>query len=439
MRLRRISTFAASLGALAILAAIAWPALGQDGPPAGPPNPDEVLPDRTVVIDVDSPERALYRIAVPSLIAPGDLGTQGADVLRSDFRLVSLFEVLDPRSYVANLETEGLGITPAAWQAIGAQGVVKGQVTREGNQIRVEMRLYEIARGGSATLTRTYSGNVGELRQFMHQFANEVMQVLTGRAGAFGTRITFARRRGPGRKDVMVAGFDGDRVSRVSSGRGVAMLPAFGRGGIWYSILTENGMFITRTGVNERPIIDAEGLNMGISVCGDRAYFSSTRDGNAEIYSASLDGTDVQRLTNHPGIDVSPACGGPGGLIAFVSTRHGSPQIFTMNTGGGGVTRVTFRGQHNQTPAWCPRSEDGPLLGFTGQAGSFDVFTVNLRTQQYTRLTQGQGTNKDPAFSPDCRMIAFYSSRGGIFLSNPEGLNQNLVIPGHAETLRWSR
>jgi TolB protein len=438
MNFRRFSTFTASLAAAALFAALAWPASGQDGPPASP-SPDEVLPDRTVVIDVDSPERALYRIAVPNLLGGGELGAEGAEVLRNDLRLVSLFEVLDARSFVANLETEGLGITPGAWQAVGAQGVVKGQITREGNQIRVEMRLYEIARGGTATLSRTYSGGAGELRQFMHSFANEVLQVLTGRAGAFGTRITFARRRSTGRKDVMVAGFDGDRVSRVSSGNGVAMLPAFGRGGIWYSILTEDGMFITRTGLDERPLIESDGLNMGVSVCGSRAYFSSTRDGNAEIYSANLDGTDVQRLTNHPGIDVSATCGGPGGLIAFVSSRHGSPQIFTMNASGGAVTRVTFRGRHNQTPAWCPRSEEGPLLAFTGRSGGFDVFTVNLATQRYTRLTQGQGTNKDPAFSPDCRMVAFYSSRGGIFLSNPEGLNQNLVIPGHAETLRWSR
>jgi TolB protein len=217
------------------------------------------------------------------------------------------------------------------------------------------------------------------------------------------------------------------------------MLPSFGRGGVWYSILGEDGMFITRTGANERPLIGGDGLNMGVSVCGDRAYFSSTRDGNSEIYSANLEGGDVRRLTNHPGIDVSPACGGPGGLIAFVSARHGSPQIFTMNSSGGAVTRVTYRGDHNQTPAWCPRNDDGPLLAFTGRSGGFDIFTVNTRTQQYTRLTQGQGSNKDPAFSPDCRMIAFYSSRGGIYLASPEGLNQNLVIPGHAETLRWSR
>lgn len=437
MNLRKISLFASSLALAAIVAALALPVVGQDEPTQS--QQEESLPERVAVIDVDSPERSLYRIAVPNLRGEGSLGPQGAEVLRNDFRLVSLFEVLDSRSFVADLDAEGLGITPGSWTAVGAQGVIKGQIVVEGRQIRVQMRLFEVAHGASPTLSRTYRGSRAELRQFMHQFANEVLQVLTGRAGAFGTRITFARRRGVGRKDIMVASFDGESVSRVSSGDGISMLPAFGRGGVWYSILTEERMFITRTGVEDRAIIESDGLNMGVSVCGRRVFFSSTRDGNSEIYSANLQGQDVRRLTNHPGIDVSPTCGGPGGQIAFVSTRHGSPQIFSMNGRGGNVTRITFRGHHNQTPQWCTGGPDGPLLAFTGQAGGFDVFTVNLRTQEYTRLTQGQGVNKDPTWSPDCRMIAFYSSRGGIFISNPEGLNQNLVIPGHAETLRWSR
>ncbi len=437
MTLRRpIHLLALTLAGGAFVLALAVRVDGQDGPSS---QAEEALPERVAVIDVDSPERALYRVAVPNILGDGSLGPAGAEVLRNDFRLVSLFEVLDARSFVANAEQEGLAISPAAWTAIGAQGVIKGNVTVDGSQIVVEMRLYELARGGAATLTRTYRGGRGEMRGFMHQFANEVLNQLTGRRGAFGSRITFARRRAAGRKDIMVASFDGDRVSRVSSGQGIAMLPSFGRGGVWYSILTEDGMFITRTGVEERPIIQGDGLNMGVSVCGNRAFFSSTRDGNSEIYSSDLDGNNVRRLTNHPGIDVSPTCGGPGGQIAFVSTRHGSPQVFRMPAGGGTATRVTFRGQHNQTPAWCTGGPDGPLLAFTGRSGGFDVFTVNVNSQEYTRLTQGQGVNKDPAFSPDCRMVAFYSSRGGIFISSPEGLNQNLVIPGHAETLVWSR
>lgn len=439
MKQRKLSLALASFAAAALAGALALPSGAQEGEGEGQSTQEEALPERAPVIDVDSPEAALYRIAVPNLRGESTLGPQGAEVLRNDFRLVSLFEVLDARSFVADLDAEGLDINPGSWSAVGAQGVIKGQIETEGRQIRVTMRFFEVANGASPRLSRTYRGQRGELRQFMHTFANEVLELLTGRAGAFGTRITFARRRSTGRKDVMVATFDGDRVSRVSSGQGIAMLPAFGRGGVWYSILTEDGMFITRTGLEERPIIEGGGLNMGVSQCGSRVFFSSTRDGNSEIYSANLDGSDITRLTNHPGIDVSPTCGGPGGKVAFVSTRHGSPQIFSMSPGGGDVTRITFRGNHNQTPAWCTGGPDGPLLAFTGRSGGFDVFTVNLRTQQYTRLTQGQGVNKDPAFSPDCRMVAFYSSRGGIFISNPEGLNQNLVIPGHAETLRWSR
>ncbi len=399
--------------------------------------PDAGLPDRGPIIDIDAPERALYKIAVPQLLGDSGLGAQGAEVVRNDLKLVSLFTILDPRSFLADPSREGLGITAAAWSSVGAQGIVKGQISGSGSALTIEMRFYELARGTTATLTKTYRGGPGELRGFMHDFANEILRVLTGEAGAFGTRFTFGRRIGPGRKDVYVADFDGASVGRISSGRGVAMLPAFGPGGVWYSVLTKRGMFITRSGRNEQPIIAGDGMNMGVTFCGSRALFSSTRDGNSEIYSSAADGSDVRRLTRHPGIDVSPACG-PGGQVAFVSDRNGGPQVFVMDANGGGARRVTFRGNHNQTPAWCPLAGKN-LLAFTGRDSGMDIFTVDVATQQYTRITQGQGTNKDPAFSPDCRMIAFSSTRGGIFLSNPEGQNQNLVVPGGAETIRWSR
>lgn len=439
-RRRRGSTaLFGSLAGLLLVGATHFAARGQA--PSQDAEDEEPLP-RSVVIDIDSPERALYRIAVPNLLGDASLGPSAASVLRNDLKLVSLFDVLSARSFVADMEAEGLNVDPSAWTTVGAQGVVKGQLRRRGSTLEVEMRFYELARGSAPTLSRTYRGAPGQLRTFMHRFANELLRVLTGRAGAFDSRITFSRRRGPGRKDVMVASFDGESVRRISGGRGVAMLPSFGPGGVFYSVLSEAGMFITRSGLRERHLVGGgrgDGLNMGVSVCGRRMYFTSTRDGNSEIYSAGVDGSDVRRLTRHRSIDVSPACGGPGGKIAFVSRRQGSPQIFTMNPDGSGVTRVTYRGGHNQTPAWCTGSPEGPMLAFTGLAGGFDIFTLNLRTQRYTRLTQGQGTNKDPTFSRDCRMVAFYSSRGGIFLSSPEGLNQNLVLRGHAETLRFSR
>lgn len=424
---------AASIGLSSLWGAA--PAAGQV--PIVPSDAEEPpLPTR-VVIDVTSPERALYRIAVPNLLDGGQLGAQGAEVIRNDLRLVSLFQVLDSRSFIADMEKEGLSITKTPWSTVGAQGVVKGKLTRSGNSIVVEMRLFEIARGQTPVLSKRYRGNASQLRRFMHDFANQIMKTLTGKAGAFGSRIVFARRVGPGRKDIYVADFDGYKQGRVSSGKGTSMLPSFGPGGVWFSVLNDRGMCITHSKA-EKPIIQGGGLNMGVTICNGRAYFSSTRDGNSEIYSARLDGTDVKRLTDHPGIDVSPACG-PGGKLAFVSSRHGGPQIFTMNGDGSNIKRITYKGGHNQTPAWC-HDPQNPMIAFSGRdGGAYDIFTLNLKTGEYTRLTQGQGNNQDPAFSPDCRMVAFASSRGGIFISNPEGLNQTKIINGSVSTVRWSR
>jgi TolB protein len=427
--------FTAVLAALsALVCALGWPSpsASQDAPA----NPDQPLPTR-IVIDVNAPARDLYRIAIPDLLGGAGLGSQGAEVIRNDLKLVSLFNVLDPRSFIANAQQEGLGLTKAPWSSVGAQGVVKGQLSGSGGALQIEMRLFEIARGETPILSRSYHGGEAQLRGFMHDFANEILRVLNGKPGAFNTRLTFTRKVGPGRKDVYVSDFDGFNQGRISSGRGIAMLSAFGgMNGIWYSILSRAGMFLTNTKSREKPVIGGGGLNMGVSVCNGRAYFSSTRDGNSEIYSANLDGSGVQRITNNPAIDISPACG-PGGQIAFVSTRHGGPQIFLMGAGGD-AKRITYKGEYNQTPAWCT-DPDNPMIAFTGRdSGAFDIFTVSLKTGQYNRLTQGQGSNQDPAFSPDCRMVAFASTRGGIFISNPEGLNQNKVLSGALSNVRWS-
>jgi TolB protein len=398
---------------------------------------EQPLPGR-VVIDVDSPERALYRIAVPDLLGDASHAADGGGVLRNDLTLSSLFQVLDPRSFIANA-SEGLGMQKAAWSSVGAQGIIKGQVVSSGGNIAVDMRLYELARGEVPTLTKTYRGEAKQLRGFMHDFANEVLRVLTGKAGVFGTRLAYARKVGPGRKDIYVADFDGHNEFRASSGRGNAMLPTFGQnGGVWYSKLTETGGFITNTRNREQPVIKSNGLNMGPVVCGGRVLFSSTRDGNSEIYSAALDGSDQRRLTRDPSIDVSPTCG-PNGMVAFVSSRHGGPQIFTMNVDGSNVQRVTYKGNHNQTPAFC-QDPQTPLIAFSARdGGGFDIVTINLKTGEYKRLTQGQGVNQDPTFSPDCRMVAFASSRGGVYVSNPDGLNQIKVLNGPLSTVRWGR
>ena len=111
-----------------------------------------------------------------------------------------------------------------------------------------------------------------------------------------------------------------------------------------------------------------------------------------------------------------------------------------MNTDGSDPRRVTYKGSYNQTPTWC-RNPKKPLIAFTGRDEGTDIFVVNVNTQEYTRVTQGQGVNKDPAFSRDCRLLSFTSDRRGapgIYLSSAQGYNQTRVREGDYETVRWA-
>jgi len=401
------------------------------------------LPAERLVITVEAQEASIYRIAIPNLLGLDERGEDAAAVLRKDFSLMPGYRVIGPRRITHDVAAEGLGIQPQAYSALEASGVIKGSIEEPSDgmagSLGVTLRFYRTS-SAAPVLERSWTGMPDELRPFLHGFGNAVLEALTGTPGPFGTKLVFARRERPGVKDVWTTDMDGYGLEKVTQGDGIAMLPAFDPDDrVWFTKLTRRGMFITNQNAPRRRLISGNGLNMSPAICEGRVFFVSSRDGNSEIYSARLDGSDVRRLTRHPALDLSPACG-PGGKLAFVSTRHGSPQIFVMGTDGSGVRRVTFKGNHNQTPAWCP-DPSKPLLAFTGRDDNYDIFTVDLGTGEYTRLTQGQGDNKDPAFSPDCRIVAFVSDRRGapgLYLASRQGFNQVRVVDGAAETVEWS-
>lgn len=430
------------LAALVTVGGLGSPVASQAPAPGGAAGSEEKpLPTEMVVIDIDAPENQAFRMGIVDFFGAAAPGAEAGEVLRGDFRLMPGYKVIDPRSVTHDVVGEGLAVRPATWAQYQANGIIKGQVASEGGaNVRVDARFFWLARGAEPALAKTYRGDVKDLRKWMHDFANEALFVMTGVRGSFGTKITFAERKAPGQKDVFCSQMDGTHVLQVSRGKGVSMLPSFEPSGhIWFTKLTETGSFITRSGMEGKPVITGSGLTMGPVVCHGRIFFTSTRDGNSEIYSASMSGTDVRRVTNHPAIDTSPTCG-PDGKLAFVSARHGGPQIFMMNQDGSDVRRVTFKGAHNQTPVWCTGGVNKNLIAFTGRDGTLDIFTVDVATQEYTRLTQGQGMNKDPAFSPDCRMVAFVSDRRGapgIYISSTRGFGQTRIYSGSAETVRW--
>jgi TolB protein len=146
-----------------------------------------------------------------------------------------------------------------------------------------------------------------------------------------------------------------------------------------------------------------------------------------------------QRLTNNLFIDSSPTWSPDGLQLAFVSNRHGSPQIWVMSASGANQHRLTTTGNYNQEPAWCPKCQV-PTIAFTArdEKGRFDIFTVDAPTgKNVVRLTENQGNNEHPSWAPNGRALVVASSRGGLWVITADGKNQRQVFKGGASTPVW--
>ncbi|MBN2804605.1 MAG: PD40 domain-containing protein [Deltaproteobacteria bacterium] len=403
---------------------------------------DEPLPrveqNAPLEVDIWGGIRDLYSIAVPMPIGNSEMSKSVKEIQENDFMLSSLFKVLESKSFIADLTAEGMTIEKDPWVQVGAQGVVKCKTSVSSDNVTLDCVLFEVASGTSPVLSKSYNGAKSEIRSLVHKWVNDVIKYFTGEPGAFGTSLVFSRKTGPNVKHVFTADWTGGGVSKITRNNSINILPAFGPGGsVYYTSFVEGSPYLYRTG-QRNAVLSNPGLNMGAVFHGNKMAVVLSKDGNPEIYVGNADGSGLTRVTNSPSIDVSPSFSPDGSQIAFVSDRHGSPQIFVMSAGGGGAKRITFQGSYNQTPSWCQRPGSN-LIAFTGRdGGAYDIFTVDAGTKKIRRLTQKQGQNMDPAFSPDCRQVAFSSSRGGIFVSNPDGLNQKKVLNGMADTIKWS-
>ena len=403
----------------------------------GPAADSEDLPQITIT----DPNRDLFRLGLPSAIGDGDLAGPATDVERRDLGIVGLFRLLDPASFPASLVKEGLGFSADLWAQMGAQGVAKMRATRDSAGIVIEGRLYQIGRGETPVLTKTYRGP--ELRPLVHLWANDVVLQFTGMRGVFGSRIAFAMTgKTP---EIATVGMDGQELKVVTQMKSQCLLPALSPSGgqIAFNSYLRGGAdlwLVSASGGRARRISDRPGLNTGAAWLGGNTLVATLSfEGNAELYKISAaDGKVVARLTTSPSIDTSPGPSPGGDQIAFVSDRQGTPQIYLMPSSGGGARRLTFQGNYNQTPRFCPRKET-PIIAFTGrdERNVFDIFLYDLRTGKVDRVTQSQGSNSDPSWSPDGRLLVYSSSRGGLFVMNLQTHQEFQIYKGGAKNPSW--
>ncbi len=147
--------------------------------------------------------------------------------------------------------------------------------------------------------------------------------------------------------------------------------------------------------------------------------FSSSRDGNNEIYTMKSDGTNPVRLTNNPAVDDQPHISRDGRLIVFSSLRDFQREIYVMSITGTNLRRLTSNGYDDYQPQFSP---DGTKIVFTSvRNGNPEIYIMNAGGTGQTRLTSNDGADDHPSFNANGTQIVFHSYR----LSNHEIYRMN--------------
>lgn len=160
---------------------------------------------------------------------------------------------------------------------------------------------------------------------------------------------------------------------------------------------------------------------------GGRILFSTTTDGNTDIYVMNSDGTGIDRVTTDPGIDWLGEFSPDGTKIAFASDRDRNSNewdIYVMNADGTGVERLTFGPHSSYDPAWSP---DGLRIAFTRRdEGPSDIWIMSADGLDASNVSQAASSS--PTWAPDASLIAFES------VSNSGSLDWNIYVQAPDKT-----
>lgn len=160
----------------------------------------------------------------------------------------------------------------------------------------------------------------------------------------------------------------------------------------------------------------------GWSPDGKELTYCANRNGEMDVYTISVDGTNETRLTYAEGLNDGPEYSPCGEYIWFNSVRTGLMQIWKMKRDGSDQVQVTFDEDRN---SWFPHlSPDGKNAVYIAyKKGDLEPHEhlrykhVEIRMLPTTggtphtllKLFGGQGTFNVNSWSPDSKQFAFVS------------------------------
>lgn len=291
---------------------------------------------------------------------------------------------------------------------------------------------------GGTVLSKSYSGNV---RSSAHQFANDIVETLTGQKGIAGTKITFIASRS-GKKEVYVADCDGSNVRQLTHDNTISVHPSLSPNGdriayTGYQSGYADVYLIDLTSGARNRIVNFPGTNSGASFSpnGERLALTISKDGNPELYTVGANGGGAHRLTHTRGVESGPTWSPDGSDLIYSFAEPGTgAQLYRISSGGGAGQRLSTGYGNCTEPNWSP---DGKKVAFNVRSGGdFQVAVLDLAGGGARVLSSGE----NPVWGADSRHLIF-TEGGALYMLDTVSSRKNKIVDGLGKITEpnWSR
>ena len=279
---------------------------------------------------------------------------------------------------------------------------------------------------GGTVLAKTYGSST---RENAHQFANDIIETLTGHKGLAGSKITFIATRS-GKKEVYLADFDGSNVRQLTHDNTISVHPSLSPDGRriaytgYQSGYADVYVIDVASGSRNR-IVNFPGTNSGatFSPDGGRLALTISKDGNPELYTVSASGGGARRLTRTRGVESGPTWSPDGSEIIYSFDGAGGPQLYQISSSGGSGRQLSTGHGYCTEPNWSP---DGKKVAFNVRSGGeFQIAILDLGGGG-TRIV---ATGQDPVWGPDSRHLIF-SEGGALYMLDTISSRKNKIVDG---------